>query len=221
MIGLDPQNVVERIRAAREPVRLPNLRQSIMVGTIGFTLVSVAMFGLWAIAGHWLTQQFGEIGFYAILGVGFMAAGGGVFQPILIGNNLGRFYALFVGSFLLYAVIWTACYLIAREMGQAQAGEWAGSIIGPALMGALFALTFRAPDQLVRCMAALVLGHSAGYFTGDLFFALESLHNRFGMLLWGLTYGAGFGAGIAASLYWCQTRVREKLTAALADADSA
>lgn len=209
MLGLDSHSVISRIRSGNEKVVLPDLKQSITVGTIGFTVVSVLMFGVWAVAGSWLSRNLGELGFYSVLAIGFMAAGGGSFAPILIGKNLGRFYVLFVGSFLWYAVIWTACWFLLRELKWGR--EWAGSIVGPALMGLMFAWAFRANQQLWRCVLAMVVGNTAGYFLGEWLFYLPPLHNQYGMILWGITYGAGFGAGIAASLYWCQTETRGKL----------
>jgi len=211
MLGLDSDSVISRIRSGNEMVVLPDLKQSITVGTIGFTIVSVLMFGVWAIAGSWLSRNLGELGFYSVLAIGFMAAGGGSFAPILIGKNLGRFYVLFVGSFLLYAVIWSACWFLLRELGWGR--EWAGSIFGPALMGMMFSWTFRANKQTWRCVLAMVLGNTVGYFVGEWLFYMPSLHNQYGMILWGITYGAGFGAGIAASLYWCQMKTRGRLKA--------
>jgi hypothetical protein len=212
MLGLDSHSVIARIRSGSGKVVLPDLKQSITVGTIGFTVVSVLMFGVWAVAGSWLSRNLGELGFYAVLAIGFMAAGGGSFAPILIGKDLGRFYVLFIGSFLLYAVIWTACWFLLRELKWGR--EWAGSIVGPALMGLIFAWAFRANEQIWRCVLAMVVGNTAGYFVGEWLFYMPPLHNQYGMILWGITYGAGFGAGIAASLYWCQTETREKLKAA-------
>jgi len=77
----------------------------------------------------------------------------------------------------------------------------------------IFTRAFGANQQMWRCVAAMVAGHTAGYFIGEWLFAWEPLRSRYGMLLWGVTYGAGFGSGIAASLYWCQTETREKLKA--------
>jgi hypothetical protein len=216
MLGLDPDSVIARISSGNEAVRLPDLKQSVTVGAIGFTIVSVMMFGLWAAGGSWMTQNLGELGFYSVLAVGFMAGGGGAFAPVLIGKNLGRFYVLFVGSFLLYAVIWTACWVLLRKIGWGR--EWAGSILGPALMGMTFAWVFRANQHLWRCVLAMVVSNTAGYFVGEWLFYMKPLHNQFGMILWGITYGAGFGAGIAACLYWCQTETRDQLKV-LAHAD--
>lgn len=212
MLGLDPESVLNRVKQAGAPVWLPTLRQSVLVGTLGFTSVSVLMYGLWAVAGGWFQQTLGELLFYAVLAVGFMAGGGAVFKPILIGANLGRFYVLFVGSFLLYAVIWTVCWFQMRA-----AGEWLATVLGPAAMAALFAWAFGAGNQALRCAAVLILGHTIGYFLGSWLFAWEPLRNRLGMVLWGVTYGAGFGAGISYVLHVCQTVTRERLLTMIAE----
>ncbi len=211
MLSLDSDSVIARIGSGNETVTLPDLRQSITVGSVGFTIVSILMFGVWAVGGTWLSRNLGELGFYCVLAVGFMAGGGGAFAPVLIGKNLGRFYVLFIGSFLLYAAIWTACWFLLRKIGWGR--EWAGSILGPAMMGMIFAWVFRANKQLWRCVLALVVGNTTGYFIGEWLFYMEPLHNQFGMIVWGITYGAGFGAGIAAALYWCQTETRDRLKA--------
>ena len=208
MLGLDPESVMGRIKESGRPVLLPNLKQALTVGTLGFTIVSVLMFGLWAVAGRWLQQELGELLFYSVLAVGFMAGGGGVFKPILIGENLGRFYVLFVGSFFVYAAVWTLCWFEVPNYG-----EWLATVFGPAAMGLMFAWTFGAPARRWRCVAGLVAGHTAGYFIGSWLFALDLLHNRFGMLLWGVTYGAGFGAGISSALFACQSANRTRLQA--------
>ncbi len=210
MVGLDPDSVLARIKESGQPVLLPNLKQSLTVGTLGFTIVSVLMFGVWAVGGRWLQQELGDLLFYSVLAVGFMAGGGGVFKPILIGENLGRFYGLFVGSFFVYAAVWTLCWFKVPNYG-----EWLATVLGPAAMGLMFAWSFGAPGQRWRCVAGLVVGHTAGYFVGSWLFALEPLHNRFGMLLWGVTYGAGFGAGISFALFLCQTANRTRLQAML------
>lgn len=206
MLDLDSDSVISRIEASDEKVALPNLKQSIIVGAIGFTIVSVLLFGIWAGAGRWMYQNLGATLFYSLLGVGFMAGGGGAFKPVLIGNNLGRFYALFVGAFFVYAAVWMACWFTIREVG-----EWVASGLGPALMAMIFTWAFRANEQMWRCVTAMVAGHTLGYFIGEWLFYWEPLQNRYGMLLWGVTYGVGFGAGIAATLYWCQTETRGKL----------
>lgn len=208
MLGLDPDSVIARIKQAGKPVVLPDLKQSLTVGALGFTIVSVLMFGLWAVAGRWLHQQLGELLFYSLLAVGFMGGGGAAFKPILIGQNLGRFYILFVGSFLIYAAVWILCWFTVRDIG-----EWLASFLGPALMGMLFAWAFGAPTRMARCVLALVVGHTAGYFIGSWLFAWAPLQNRFGMLIWGVTYGVGFGAGMSYALSICQEATRGRLLA--------
>ena len=62
MLGLDPDCVVNRIQAAGRPVLLPNLRQSLVVGTVGFTIVSVVAFAVWALGGRTISRALGAGG---------------------------------------------------------------------------------------------------------------------------------------------------------------
>lgn len=208
MLGLDPDSVINRIKESGNLVVLPDRRQSVMVGALGFAVVSLVVFGLWAIAGRWLTDRLGTLPFYLILAAGFMAGGPAAFGPILIGQNLRRFYILFLGSFIGYAAIWIGCW-----MKWGQLGEWLATILGPGLMATLFVNAFGAQKRFLLCAGGLVIGHTAGYFLGSLLFAWELLHNRFGMEVWGLFYGAGFGAGIGLALSECQAATRARLLA--------
>lgn len=208
MPGLDPESVIARISSENQRIAFPDLKQSIVVAAIGFTVVSMFMFGVWALAGGWMYRNIGAKMFYSLLGIGFMAGGGAAFSPVLIGNNLGRFYVLFVGSFFVYATIWMVCWF-----GFKAPGEWVATVVGPAIIALAFVRAFRARDQLKKCATAMILGHTVGYFMGEWLFYWEPLANRWGMMIWGMTYGAGFGAAIGATLYWCQTGTREALCA--------
>ena len=214
MLGLDSDSVIARIKSEQTTFTLPTLKQSVFTGTIGFTIVSLLMFGVWAMAAQWMYENLGAKMFYALLGIGFMAGGGGAFAPLLIGNNLGRFYALYISSFFVYATVWMVSWFTLKAPG-----EWLATVFGPGLMGALFVLVFGASAQLIRVCATLIVGHTLGYFIGEWLFYWEPLYNRYGMMLWGLTYGIGFGSAIAAALYWCQTDTRDKLAAIVRSAE--
>ena len=206
MLGLDPDCVVNRIQAAGRPVLLPNLRQSLVVGTVGFTIVSVVAFAVWALGGRTISRALGTGGFYTAVALVFLAGGGRAFRAILIGENLGRFYPLFVAGFALYAGAWIAGSLMFKSTG-----EWLGAAIGPLPMALLFCGAFRAWPQFFRCALLLVGCHFAGYFTADRLFQIEALKNQWGMLVWGLVYGIGFGAGLSLTLYHCQSETRSRL----------
>lgn len=208
MLGLDPERVIQRIRTAGKPVVLPDVRQSTTVGALGFGVVALIVFGLWALAGGWLIPKLGDKFFYPILAVTFAAGGPAAFKPVLIGENLLRFYVLFLGSFLVYAAIWMLCWFRWQHPG-----EWVASGLGPVAMGLIFIFAFRAGPRLGPSLAALIIGHTAGYFSGSWLFSWAPLHNPFGMEVWGLTYGVGFGAGIGYALAECQRVTRNRLLA--------
>lgn len=129
-----------------------------------------------------------------------------MFRPLAIGpDQRRRFYGLFALAFFLYAGVWTGSYFSLRG----KSGEWLGSLLGPAIMGMTFASAFAAPGVVHKVILILFTSHSLGYFVG------EYLYNRLsgvpGMLLWGGSYGLGFGAGIGAALHSCQSEIRSRL----------
>ena len=73
MFGLDPQSIAERVRASGQPPRVPTLRESVLRGMIGFTLVSLGGFAPWVLAGRWFYRNTGEAGLYAVCAVVFSA----------------------------------------------------------------------------------------------------------------------------------------------------
>jgi hypothetical protein len=109
---------------------------------------------------------------------------------------------------VLFSIAWIIGYMLRLPN---RIGEWAGVIIGPALLAGTLCSGFGARRQLARCIGILVVSHFAAYLCADLLFSLEALKNRTGMLVWGLVYGTGFGAGIGATLYYCQLEAREQL----------
>src|SRR6185436_11302314 len=52
MFDLDPKSILERVKASGQPPRVPTLGESVLRGTIGFTLVSLGGFAPWVFAGR-------------------------------------------------------------------------------------------------------------------------------------------------------------------------
>jgi hypothetical protein len=209
MLGLDPDRVIARVREDGRPVALPTLSQSVLVGTLGFAMVSIVAFSIWAVGGHALARALGP-GFYALIAVVLLVGGALIFKPIIIGRNLVRFAVLFALGFVLLSGVWIAGYLSRLPH---RLGEWTGVVLGPATLAGTLCLGFRARLQMVRCVGLLVISHTGAYLCGDLLFSLPALQNQYGMLLWGVVYGAGFGAGISLTLYYCQEETRRRLVA--------
>ncbi len=212
MLGLDPDRVVNRIRAEGRSFVLPTLRQTVLVGTLGFMIVGVAAFSLWAFGGNSLGRALGTVGFYSLIALALLGGGALVLKPIIIGRNLGRFATAFAVGFVLLSAAWIAGDLLRLPH---RIGEFGGVVTGSVLLALALVMAYGAWPQLPRCIASLATAHFVGYLIADRLFALEALHNQFGMLLWGFVYGAGLGLGVSTTLYYCQQEIRDRLTALL------
>jgi hypothetical protein len=178
-----------------------SLRKSLLIGGIGFSLVSLGIFATVAFAERWMYGRLGVAGAYLVWTVLFMLLGGRVFSLLAVGpTRMLRFHALFGAAFFSYAVGWVGAYFI---VGGA-AGEWLGSFLGSALMALVIAAGFGAVRSAPILSVLLFITNSAGYFFGSVL--NDTLRGRIGMLLWGAVYGLFLGAGLGASLYLVQSR---------------
>lgn len=211
MFGLDPDSVLARLQPG-ESVRISGPGRAAGIGALGFALVSVAAFSLWAFGGRALARSITPNGLYGVIALVMLMGGAWVFRPLIIGRNWGRFAALFACGFLLFAAAWMIGYMIRAPY---RLGEWGGVVAGPILLAAVLCRGFGARRRRVFCATVLAASHLGGYLAADRLFALEALQNRAGMLIWGLVYGAVFGAGLGATLYVCQEEVRGRLASML------
>lgn len=174
-------------------------------GALGFALVSLAAFSVWAFGVRFFKGVGGEPAMYAAIAVVFMLLSG-----LLLGGlagGAGRFYKAFVPAFFLYAAVWCAAWF---GLGGRQ-GEWLGAAAG-CLVFTWVAMKL-AGSSRGWWLVALVLFvlHTGGYFAGDwamydvwlnkehlaeLAPADRAQSALLGKLSWGLFYGLGFGAGI-------------------------
>ncbi len=206
---LDPQNLADRARAAGAVA--PSLGASLLRGTVGFTVVSVAGFVPWAVFGRWFHQRVGEAGMYAVCALVFIGLSGPLLHRLILGpDSLGRFYRLFGLSFTAYSVAWIAGWMALRG----HPGSVAGLFAGTAVMGWMLCTAFEARRELVKVVGALFVLNSVGYFVGGIAEgALIRKHALTAMLSWGVFYGLGLGAGLGLAFHFCQGRARALLTA--------
>lgn len=209
MLGLDPDRVVERVRAEGRPFVLPTLRQTVTVGTVGFMIVGLVGFCPWAFGGRELPRALGTVGYYSLIALILFGGGAVVLKPIIIGRNLSRFAVVFGVGFTLLSAAWIVGYALRLPY---RLGEFGGLLVGTVLLALTIIAAFRASHCLVAGAVALVAGHVGGYVLADRLFSIEALHNQYGMLLWGLIYGAGLGSGLSVLLFLCQAEVRKRLT---------
>jgi hypothetical protein len=178
---------------------VPSLTQSIVMGAIGFGVVSLCVFATVAFAERWMYQNLGLPGSYLAWIVLFILLSGAVFGSLVVGRwRLPRFYLLFGLAFFAYAAAWVVAYFTLRNT----AGELVGSLAGSVLMAIVFATGFGALRSTLKLSAVLFVSNFLGYFLGVALF--NSLSAPTGMLLFGVVYGLFFGAGIGAALHLVQ-----------------
>lgn len=210
MFGLDPQSIANRARAASQPVRLPTLGESVLRGMIGFTLVSLAGFAPWVVAGRWFYRNTGEAGLYVACTVAFIGFSGLLLHRLIIGpGSLIRFYKLFSLAFVAYAITWTTGWMTLRGV----TGGIVGSLAGMVVMGWILTLGFAARSSFMKIIAVLFVANLAGYFIGEWVHNVVSTHAALSKAAWGLFYGLGFGAGIGLTFFICQTEARRQIKA--------
>jgi hypothetical protein len=229
MFTLDPECIVARVKASGQPPRVPTLAESALRGTIGFTLVSLAGFAPWVLAGRWFYRNVGEIGLYVTCALAFIGLSGPLLHRLIIGpGSLSRCYKIFSLAFVGYAAVWTIAWMsMARSAGGVTAGI-VGAIAGIAVMGTILAVGFKSPEAMLKVMVALFVGNLIGYFVGEWAYnGINALRegNATGFILerqtrsilsktaWGLFYGLGFGAGIGFAFHACQAKARKLLAA--------
>lgn len=168
-------------------------------GALSFALVSLLVFSTVAFAESWMYKTLGLYGAYLVWTLLFILLGGGALY-VLVRETLRppKFFALFSGAFLLYAVGWVAAYFILRD----GAGEWVASLVGSVLMALVFAIGFSNPRSTLKFSAVLFIANSAGYFLGSLLNA--TVKGKAGMLLWGAAFGLFLGAGLGLIFYLAQ-----------------
>lgn len=182
-----------------------SLFKDVIHGSVGFALVSIAAFSVWAFGAGWFRDFGGELGLYAAITVVFLGFSGLVLAPLAAG--VGGFYKAFIPAFLIYAIVWTMAWFGLHG----RLGEWVGAGLG-CVAFAWIAMKMLGNTQGWGIAAlALFTLHTAGYFAGD-----WSMYDVFvpkakaagkgtpefqqymtqAKLSWGLFYGLGFGAGI-------------------------
>jgi hypothetical protein len=227
---LDPQNLAGRTLAGGPKHRPLSLSSSLLIGALGFCLVSIAGFVPWAFFGRGLRQVVGELGMYVVCALVFIALAGLFLHRLILGTgSLGRFYLLFAIVFAAYSVGWIAGWMLLRG----HPGSIAGLLAGTAVMGWLLTRAFEARDALLPVIAVLFTANAAGYFIGGwvegylmelpemrlLGNAVERrTQMRIAMLAWGVFYGLGLGAGLGYAFHRCQRAARALVTSRSNDA---
>ena len=189
-------------------------------GALGFALVSLGGFAVWAFGGRWFEARLGEAGMYGVSTAVFLLLSGVLLHPLAHGpNRLWRFYKAFTPAFFAYAILWSIAWFTFKF----GLGEWLGSLVGTVAFAALLGWSLGSHHAFIPVCLVLFVTHSAGYFLGgelyywsrkpaaaEMFSALSRSQLRIGgAMAWGLLYGLGFGAGLGYAFFKFQTRKQE------------
>src|SRR5689334_23244922 len=91
--------------------KVPSLARSVLIGGVGFSLVSLCVFLTVVFGEGWMHQHLGLLGSYLTWTAIFIVGGGGVLGSLVAGRRpLARFYLLFALAFLGYAAGWMVSY---------------------------------------------------------------------------------------------------------------
>ncbi len=180
---------------------VPSLGHSLVVGGVGFGLVSLCVFATVAFGERWMYQNLGMVGAYLTWTMLFILLGGAVLGSLVTGRwRLPKFYLLFALAFFVYALGWVGAYFTVRGV----TGEWIGSLVGSLMMGLVLTFSLGAIRSGIMLSMALFVANSAGYFLGSAI--NDALGGRTGMLLWGVIYGVCLGAGLGFLLHSAQKK---------------
>ena len=186
-------------------------------GSIGFGLVSLLAFSVWAFGGRWLQAHSGEAGLYAVCVLVFVGFSGVLLRPLVRGpQSFLRFYAIFIPAFLAYGLVWCLAWF---GLGFG-IGEWLGSFLGSVAFVGVLSWRMRSTPGFIGASLVVFALNSAGYFLGG-----KLMHAILGpdasgwlrglpkpgllvaaKLAWGLLYGLGFGAGIGYAFHVVQKK---------------
>lgn len=181
--------------------------RAILRGALGFGLVSLIAFSVWAFGGGWFRGRGGEPAMYAAIAAVFVVLTGVLMHPLVQGpKKLLRFYQAFVPAFLVYAVVWSGFWFWLKY----GAGEWLGAGVGSIAFVAYTAWRFGSWRAFWLVTVLFFVMHTAGYFAGGWSMAkLMALARQdpvpfldkpklmmLAKMSWGLFYGLGFGAGL-------------------------
>lgn len=199
IFGLTPPQVLDRSRSAdlKQPRSLP---YSILYGSIGFGLVSVFAYAIWAFK---LIRGQGPM--YTSIALVYLLLSGWVLGRLAIAPRIQiRFTVLFAIAFFAYALLWCAFWFGFK--GQHH-GDFYGSAFGLLTMTLIFKRAFDVRGNLLSVFAVLFTFHTLGYYIGEDLYAIVG--GPSGRLLWGAAHGLGFGAGLGNLIHHCQLSLAE------------
>jgi len=177
----------------------PGLTFSIVYGGIGFAVVSVLAYSIWAF--RWVP---GTAAMYLSIAAVYLGLSGLALSRLVTQHGAWkRFPPIFAVGFLLYAVAWCVFWFGFR--GRYFADLW-GALLGLAAMIWWLRRAFHSRAGFLRMLVVVFSAHSLGYYLGgELYSHVRGAPAR---LLWGACHGLGFGAGLGYVLFRVQLKTK-------------
>ena len=164
-------------------------------GALGFGVVSTLVFSTVAFAERWMYQNLTVPGAYVVWTVLFLVASPVAFMPLVPMTATRRMFPVWFNiAFLAYCALWCAGWFVSPNT----LGELVGCTAGSIAMAGVLVLRGFVRKPFGTAGLVLAACNLLGYFAGG--FLNAKLGGPSGMLIWGLLFGAGTGAGIGAIL---------------------
>ena len=173
-----------------------------LLPALGFTLVSLASFSVWAFGGGKWFSSTGSL--YTACAVVFFVLGGLSLLPFSGTNNQAvnwKILWMFPLGFLSFAVFWCIGWFAFPN----HFGEIMGSALGIVAMTALLKRFLGIDKPLLETAAVVFLCYTIGYYLGEKIYG--EVGGLGGKLGWGLGFGGGLGLGLG---YLIQQSVRSR-----------
>jgi hypothetical protein len=164
-------------------------------GALGFAVVSTLVFSTVAFAERWMYQNLTLAGAYGVWTVLFLVASPLAFLPLVPMTATRRMFPVWFNiAFLAYCALWCAGWFLSPNT----VGELVGCTAGSIAMASVLVLRGFVRQPFVTAGLLLAICNLLGYFAGG--YLNAKFGGPAGMLIWGLLFGAGTGAGIGAIL---------------------
>lgn len=171
------------------------LTKSIFTGAYRFAAASTLVFSTVAFAERWMYQNLTVAGAYVVWTVLFLAIGPLAFSSLVTAGTARRQFTVWFNlAFIAYCGLWCAGWFVSQNT----LGEVVGCVLGSMALASVLVARGYAMKPFMMAGLVLAVANLLGYFAGG--YLNARLGGPAGMLLWGMLFGAGTGAGVGAIL---------------------
>jgi hypothetical protein len=175
--------------------KVPSALAGSFIGGIRFAIASTLVFSTVAFAERWMYQNLTVPGAYVIWTVLYLIVAPISFMPLIRMSATRRMFPVWFNiAFLAYCALWCAGWFLSPNT----LGEVVGCIAGSIALAGVLVWRGYVGKSLPVAGVVLAICNLIGYFAGG--YLNAKLGGPAGMLIWGLLFGAGTGAGIGAIL---------------------